>query len=642
MYFDAYFLLLLCIASAIAFAVSFASRKIQYYGIETDNQIMARIASESNTWRWLGDINRKEYKSFMKNVTIFFIAVLQKILRDTKSDFPYVVLNCLSNVVSTLCIYLIGKKLWGPEVSFIIGLFFAFSLLISMMTIFVGHTTVSTALILLSILFLMFGETTLLVSVFISGILFGMSMMASSSARKFTLLYFAALSFSKYKLELLGGDYGVVLKSILYAAPIIFDVMFIVSVIFFMIIILVGYKKIITLLYLQKLHPKLNAIISGREKFPLEHYLEYAQKKMHILIKKVIALSLFILASVNVIGFGYLLFALLGMLCIIIFFMIPGFKKNIKGYVNYYLKAHIKNRFRVYPIFFAKMNVPLPFPVPKKRIGLRWVYTYFLYITPLQSWTLVLLFIGVAVNIFYSSDPLKDSAIAVLVLAAASLPLYWAEVTKSVQIGRSYLPVFVGSLVFFGFALHIFYLKNNNIFYIGLLIAFAAFLHALTKFITDAFPARMSSLFLIKKLDSLGIKEFYTYNTPYNNAFIFCIAPEILSRFTIRYIHTVDEVRDGWIVIPGTSSKAVNMESELETIVHGDFAEDKTLDILLKTKKIESLADAKFKTFGTSKLWVHEADMTTYRDFILREITEGDRYRGYAWLLHSSKLKNIT
>ena len=108
--------------------------------------------------------------------------------------------------------------------------------------------------------------------------------------------------------------------------------------------------------------------------------------------------------------------------------------------------------------------------------------------------------------------------------------------------------------------------------------------------------------------------------------------------FHIYYIQRLDEVADGWIVIPGTSSKALNATDEIE---NGDYVKDPVLNHLIETRQIEKIAEVKFKTYGSSIIWVHEDDITSYRALHLRDIGPEDLYRGYAWLIHSSKLKSV-
>ena len=119
------------------------------------------------------------------------------------------------------------------------------------------------------------------------------------------------------------------------------------------------------------------------------------------------------------------------------------------------------------------------------------------------------------------------------------------------------------------------------------------------------------------------------------------ITPEDRKKYKINFIESMAEVNDGWIVIPGTNSKSVSMESEFEELFNGDFSRDPILNKLLETREIEKIAECKFQALGTSDIWVHEAEITSYRDIILHDISPKDRFRGYAWLLHSSKLKGI-
>ena len=80
------------------------------------------------------------------------------------------------------------------------------------------------------------------------------------------------------------------------------------------------------------------------------------------------------------------------------------------------------------------------------------------------------------------------------------------------------------------------------------------------------------------------------------------------------------------------------MESTTLGTENRDFDSDPELSQLLKSKEIEKYAVASFKTFGTSRMWVHESEVTTYRDLTLKEISDEDRWRGRAWILDAAKL----
>jgi len=159
-------------------------------------------------------------------------------------------------------------------------------------------------------------------------------------------------------------------------------------------------------------------------------------------------------------------------------------------------------------------------------------------------------------------------------------------------------------------------------------------------FLSDVWPARMAPVWVAQTLQRLSVSSFATYQTSYNGALVHVLPPpQEYAHYQIRYITTLDDVEDGYVVVPGTSSKAVNMESQRESVQDGDFDRDPVLNQLLQTKTISRFSVACFKTFGTSRFWVHESEVTSYRDLILREITDEDRWRGQAWILDARKLR---
>ena len=111
--------------------------------------------------------------------------------------------------------------------------------------------------------------------------------------------------------------------------------------------------------------------------------------------------------------------------------------------------------------------------------------------------------------------------------------------------------------------------------------------------------------------------------------------------FKIKYISNLNEVQEGFIVIPPTSSKSVNMETEKFAILNGDFTDDPTLNLLYETRGLEDIAMAKFKTYGSSKIFVHESEVTTYRDVFLHQITDYDRWIGHGWVVSAKDVQKI-
>ena len=98
-------------------------------------------------------------------------------------------------------------------------------------------------------------------------------------------------------------------------------------------------------------------------------------------------------------------------------------------------------------------------------------------------------------------------------------------------------------------------------------------------------------------------------------------------------IDDLSEVSKGVIVIPPVSSKSVAQETQEYAIINGDFDKDHSLNNLLQDKSIEASAVMKIPTVGSSKYYVHESEVTSYRDVVLKQISDDDRWLGNAWIL---------
>ena len=83
------------------------------------------------------------------------------------------------------------------------------------------------------------------------------------------------------------------------------------------------------------------------------------------------------------------------------------------------------------------------------------------------------------------------------------------------------------------------------------------------------------------------------------------------------------------------------MESQQLAILNGDFREDEILNELYKNKDIEKLAISKIITRGCSKYFVLESEVTGYRDLILNQVSEYDRWIANAWILSAEEVHSF-
>ena len=92
-------------------------------------------------------------------------------------------------------------------------------------------------------------------------------------------------------------------------------------------------------------------------------------------------------------------------------------------------------------------------------------------------------------------------------------------------------------------------------------------------------------------------------------------------------------------LIPQRSAKSVTMETQQFAIKNGDFKLDQNLMKLKKKGILEKITLKKFKMFGTSRFFVGESEISGFREFCLKDISDSDRKLSYALILNLRELK---
>ncbi len=650
--FDINFLLVLISALGIGFIFSFATKDAIYYGQNTDNELMVYAAAQSDKWKWFSDLHKyARGKTGMKDLTVILISFFQKILRNKEAEHSYLTLGGFSNSFSAIFIYLIASAYWGPGVGMFVSILFLTSVWNWQTALYGGHGNVAMMIFLASVFFLQQSDSGMLMSswwwVFCSGVIFCFAQFASASSIKYSPLYLAAAAFLGSP-ELFHNGYRIVIDKIASGSFLTFNLSLVFGFLFVRTIIQLTYKKIVSDMYYNRSVSYLNGMIHSRDKFPVEHYQEHAKSKIGLYTKLTSCILVLIFLLVNFAGLENSLAIITGFFTGFLILTLPDIKKSFKYYYNFLLETQIrkKSHFKGYVEFFAKRGIIVSRYT--QGAGIKWVPKMLFRMIPVHTLIFGSAMIGSLILVLISSSPALQLANTLVILFISLSPIIWAELSRAPQLSRTYSPGLVGILIFIG------YFSAKTEIYpfsyaLGYLLISAAIIWNLWIFLSDVFPARMGPAELVKTLDSLGIKEFYTYNTTYNDAFIGGIPgmatssylPEknILPPYRVHYINSVREVKNGWIVIPGTSSKALTMNTSEEALREDHYDKDPVLNELIATREIEKIAAAKFKTMANSRIWPIESEVTGFRDLILHDIKDEDRYRGYAWLLHSGKLR---
>ena len=633
--------LIICLGSWLIFLRLTWGIKTAVGGGACDNDYMIRVAAKSNEWGWPSDMHIKTYtgtSTSQKDITILLLVLFQKIFRDRKGEFPIVALWSFANSVSAFLVYLIGANYWGTNVGLLVSILYISTFWMWQMSLFVGHLNVGTMFFLLATYF-----TTLSVNagpyltylwLLTAGISFCCMLFSSSSSLRYLILFFVAVFFSKH-LAIHAGFYKTATNNHFLFLGLVITILFTL----FLTIIKIFYKKIIAAAYDRKAGI-LNILISAK-KYPLDHYLKRAEGQIPNILRWLIKLYVFIFVVVMAIGFDYFMPILAGFMLIFLILTLPNIKRSFTFYFNYIYISYMKPGMNsglvryVRTGYFEKNHIKIPSNLRGGGIG--WVPKIFFRMAPFHTLIYLATIIAILTMDISLSQPILSYSSFFALVFVSLLPILWAELTKAYQVSRSYSSGLIGFMILIGTGAFIF--QNYTHFWIIAIVTLIATLAwNLWKFFTGIYPARMSFNKIIKTFDKFNIKEIYTYDTLYNQSFFDnAETSPSLKNLKINFIKSIGDVKDGWILIPGTTHKGGYFTEEV--VQHGDFNQDPILNELLETKKIEKVANVKFKTiYGSDKIWLQESDIISYLDLIAHDFSEKDRFRGYAWLLHSSKL----
>ncbi len=641
------------ILSIVSFGLWFGFLKLTY-GIKpawpkpgSDSENLVVAAAKSNEWRWLSDMHTKTSvgtSTFMRDMSVLLLIPFQKIFRDKVSTFPIVAAFSFANIISVLFIYLISTNYWGPHVALFVSLLYLVSFWPWQMSLSVAHLNVGTMFFFMAVGLAIqcIDASSLIVRniwLLASGLSFACMLYSSSSSPRYIVPFFLAIFFAKHQTFTSKLGLGAFLETILNNDAFLLSLVITGIVVLFLVLLKLTYKKIIVAIY-DRRAGILNNLIRAK-KYPLDHYTKLAEEKLPSAFRWFKNIYIFLFIVINVIGFNYFIPIFIGFIMIFLALSLPDLKKNFGFYFDYVHLSYVKqfwSQFVKYIRFgyFARRGITISPGI--RGGGPLWVVKIFLHMAPFH--TLAYAAAITSIIILNTVSPILDWGSLILLIITSLTPILWAELTKACQVSRSYSSGLAGISLFIGYGAYVFSQIYSPFWVLATIFLAVTFFWNFWKFLTDIYPARMTLNNLIKSLKKLNIKEIYTYNIPYNDLFFKNhLGDPYLDDLKINYINSLEEVQNGWIFIPGTSIKGAYPSDEMMEM--GDFDGDPMLNRLLENRELEKIATVKFKTFGTSKIWPQENEVQSYLDLMLHDVKEKDRFRGYAWLLHSNDLNKL-
>lgn len=637
----------------------YLTRGIMYYSVRNDNQQIVRAAAQAEKWGWPSGMHAfANGKAHMKEFAVIALAFVQRLICDKKSDYALVVLCIICQTIAAVLIVLVAQNYWGSSIAFIVFCAYLLSFWPKLIALWGGVVAVAEVTFLASVLcfqnavvyyyFSQIHPPTVeakMIWYFLGGISVGLTLFASASSRKYLPLSLAAYLYS-LNCFVVRWQNSIELNTPYGLAVVWITGIFILGVI----IIRSQMTKVITGLYQGRGSEMLQNLLSRKESKPLEHYLGFGRQICGLAtsfsLLLIVDLALSFLFSNKLLYWQTQFYVLAGIFSAAIMLTFPNVLKNLKGYYFYsqYGKPTWRSRFYGYRDFFAGMGKPIKDDM--RGAGWMWVVKYFYLMVP----ALCLLSVGLigfyvyahyVTHIHFDSIYLLGARIDLMFVTflIAVMPIVMAEASGAVQVGRSYYPGLMGLLFMMGVALDqclSIHWRSEELYwsFVGFIIVMSAWHVArnLIVLFSDVLPARMAPTYLLRKLWKLGVKKFYTYNSPYNDSFVKCLPDEVRKEFEISFIKSIKDVKEGYVVVPPTNPKSVMM-SDYPQGKDKEFEEDPALNELIGNREILKMAVCSFKTFASSRIWVHEAEVPTYRDLILKEVTDEDRFKGLAWLI---------
>ena len=598
----------------------------------TDSEKMVRMAEEIKFFSWPSRMHRIPYgRGQLREYWVLGLRIVGRFHKNKISDHLNVSLAAIANFVSTILIYLIASHLTNPYIGVFCSLLYATSFWPYQVAIYMGHIHLAQMFFLSAVFALerasASGLSAAAAWTCLSGMLCAASFVSSSASRKYPPMY--VLTFLAFNLNKLVFPFVATSNRVLTG---------IIILVFGLVV--VAARKTLAKNILQIAERRVPTSSWSRE--TREKYLDElksAIRKSAILLASVLLVMVFIAKDFNFIWM--VAASVLGICVVSLHILLPDFLANVNRYREFLSIGVWANHFKSYK--GREMEIfGRPIPDNFRGGGTRWVPLYLWRMAPFVCILYVASFISFVGITLSTAAPAPGWALLEIVFFTflSLLPLIIAEATHSLQVGKSYFPGFAGLMLIVMKGTYSFYgaFGTSSIagrLFIGFLttVLLLQFVHSVRLYLSDILPARMAPTRLRKFLRQRKISRFATYDNPYNASLVQTMLYSYPGEFEVSCVESIQQAPTEHFVVPCTSSKSVTMETQRYAIQNGDFDKDPVLNALLAKHQIEKIAVFKTPTLGVSRYYVHESEITSYRDLILRQITAEDRWRGHAWVL---------
>tara|TARA_Y100000591_G_scaffold332203_1_gene368662 strand:+ start:1834 stop:3705 length:1872 start_codon:yes stop_codon:yes gene_type:complete len=581
----------------------------------TDQEKMILATQKLNLFYWPSKIHSIENaRAQLREVWAFLINIITKLLK-SKDEVINVSLSLISNFGCIILIYQILNIYFSNSVAFLGTALYSTSIWPYQIALFLGHILLSQFFFLLSIYSLalmnLYPELSYLF-LFISGFLLIICFSSSSASRKYPPIIIFFLIFQLFENFIFVVNYQRIL------------ILFLLLIFVFLSFQIFKNKIYITI------EKKIKKYVLNPES--VVNYVKQSKKIISNLVYLFIPTILMFFSfnsNINIIiKISLFLFGIIVSMLIILY---PELIRNLGRYVVYLNIGSWANHFRSYPKNFFKVDTSGDFRAP-----ISWYLGFLIRFCPLIFITFIFCFF------FTIFSGQFNNIEKILFIFLSLVPFFVIELSKAIRVAKSYLPILIGMI--FLIVVVMSELENilpRNIFFLILTcLILINLIHKIFYLIIDVIPSRLGPSNLAKYLIKNKILEIGTYNNTFNDELAGPIIQKFPNKIKFQFFNSISECKNcNYFLVPQRSAKSVTMETQQFSIKNGDFKLDQKLNEIEKKGILQKIVIKKFKMLGTSRFFVGESEISGFREFCLRDISDFDRDLSYALILDLRKIK---
>ena len=329
----------------------------------------------------------------------------------------------------------------------------------------------------------------------------------------------------------------------------------------------------------------------------------------------------------------------------IICFNYPNIMENLESFLRYVRESTDESHFSLNQLVLRQW---IENPEQPTRGGWLWIIKYFFLVMPVLFSFYILCVVYLFGKMVTCCDKRMSSWIKTAGIVFLSLsPLFLAEIKGVAQYGGNYFPFIVGILLVVGYVLRPlsfegWWRKAPSVSkkMTGVFLTIVFVLHVAANghaFFSDVYPSRMATTFLSEKIKQLGIKRLYVNSSnPLTGMILKYLNPELEGQVGLKHIDNIYLAKEGYVLVAPVAGTSIYNPVG---VYYTDFDEDIFLNELIRKGNIQDYAVASFKTLASSRVWLQEEEIVTYKDLVLRHLSKKDFEKGRMWLLDAGKLQ---